>query len=88
METDFLHWVRIYKSTINLIEEIPIKNWSTDLVARENECKNIIGQLIDHPIQLIELAKYSLSFNDYEARWQIAFGLGEITDNVIEVKIP
>ncbi|WP_142329275.1 hypothetical protein [Bacillus sp. AFS088145] len=72
METDYLHWDRIYKSTINLIEEIPIKNWSTDsvnkflfILARDYECENIIDQLIDHPIQLIELAKHSLLFNDF-----------------------
>ncbi|MEH7351264.1 hypothetical protein [Gottfriedia acidiceleris] len=93
-ETDYLYWDRIYKSTNNLVEKIPVENWSTDLVnkflfilSRDNECENIIGQLINYPIQLIELAKHSLSFNDFEARWQIAFGLGEITDNGIDVKL-
>lgn len=92
-ETDYLHWDRIYKSTNNLIEKIPVENWSAELVnkflfilARDNECENIIGQLIDHPNQLIELANHLLSFNDFEARWQIAYGLGEITDFGIKVK--
>ncbi|MEH7351065.1 hypothetical protein [Gottfriedia acidiceleris] len=69
-------------------------NWSTDLankflfiLARDNECENIINQLIDHPTQLIDLAKQSLSFNDFEARWQIAYGLGELTVNELEVKL-
>lgn len=93
-ETDYLHWDRIYKSTINLIEKIPVGNWSADIVnkflfilARDNECENIINQLIDFPTQLIELAKHSLSFTDFEARWQIAYGLGELTDNEEEVKL-
>ncbi|MEH7402998.1 hypothetical protein V7148_18670 [Gottfriedia acidiceleris] len=92
-ETDYLHWDRIYKSTNNLIKKIPVENWSSKLVnkflfilARDNECENIICQLIDHPNQLIKLAKHSVSFNDFEARWQIAYGLGEITDFGIEVK--
>ncbi|PEC48705.1 hypothetical protein [Bacillus sp. AFS096315] len=91
-ETDYLHWDRIYKSTNNLIKKIPVENWSSKLVnkflfilARDNECENIICQLIDHPNQLIKLAKHSVSFNDFEARWQIAYGLGEITDFGIEV---
>ncbi|QKE71891.1 hypothetical protein HPK19_03315 [Arthrobacter citreus] len=93
-ETDYLHWDRIYKSTNNLIEKIPVGNWSTDLVnkflfilARDNECENIIDQLIDHPTQLIDLAKHSLSFNDFEARWQIAYGLGELKVNEEEVEM-
>ncbi|MGG0179121.1 HEAT repeat domain-containing protein [Gottfriedia acidiceleris] len=93
-ETDYLHWDRIYKSTNNLIEKIPVGNWSADLVnkflfilARDNECENIIDQLINHPIQLIDLAKHSLSFNDFEARWQIAYALGELINNEEEVKI-
>ncbi|MEH7452793.1 HEAT repeat domain-containing protein [Gottfriedia acidiceleris] len=93
-ETDYLNWDRIYISTNNLIEKIPVGNWSTELVnkflfilARDNECENIIDQLIDHPTQLIDLAKQSLSFNDFEARWQIAYGLGELTVNEEEVKL-
>ncbi|MFF2878734.1 hypothetical protein ACFVR2_20680 [Gottfriedia sp. NPDC057991] len=49
--------------------------------------ENIIDQLLDHSTQLIVLAKQSLSFNDFEARWQIAYGLGELTDNEEEVKL-
>ncbi|WP_069034034.1 hypothetical protein [Gottfriedia luciferensis] len=49
--------------------------------------ENITEQLIDPPTQLIELAKHSLSYNDFEARWQIAYGLGEFTDYEEEVKL-
>lgn len=33
-----------------------------------------------HPEQLLALASKALSYEDYQARWQIAYGLSQIKD--------
>jgi hypothetical protein len=92
-ETEYLHWDRIYHYVNKLIEETPVEKWSSDLLneflyilARDNECEIIIDTLIDNPNQLLSVAKHSVSFPDHDARWQIAFGLGEIDENNQEIQ--
>ncbi|OIK11271.1 hypothetical protein [Bacillus sp. MUM 13] len=92
-ETEYLHWDRIYHYVNQLIEGIPVEEWSSDLIneflyilARDHECENIIETLIDNPIQLLSVAKHSLPFPDHDTRWQIAYGLGEIDENNQEIQ--
>ncbi|MGE7673096.1 hypothetical protein ACQKMV_05845 [Lysinibacillus sp. NPDC094403] len=92
-ETEYLHWDRIYYYANKLIEGTPIEQWSSNLLneflyilARDNECEIIIGNLIDNPKQLLSIAKYSVSFPDHDARWQIAYGLGEIDEDNQEIQ--
>jgi hypothetical protein len=92
-ETEYLHWDRIYHYLKKLIEDIPVEKWSPDLLneflfilARDNECEIIIDILIKNPPQLLALAVHSIFFPDHDARWQIAYGLGEINENHIEIK--
>jgi hypothetical protein len=92
-ETEFLHWDRIYQFVNKLIEDTPVGKWSSNLLneflyilARDNECEIIIDTLIDNPTQLLALANHSVFFPDHDARWQIAYGLGEINGNEQEIK--
>ncbi|WP_413378734.1 hypothetical protein [Alkalihalobacillus sp. 1P02AB] len=92
-ETEYLHWDRIYHYVNKLIEDTPVEKWSSDLLneflyilARDNECEIILETLIDNPIHLLSIAKHSVSFPDHDARWQIAYGLGEIDENNQEIK--
>jgi hypothetical protein len=84
-ETEYLHWDKIYHAADKLIETALVSEWSGELVdeflfilARDNECENIIDTLIQYPDQLISLARYAVTFHDTDARWQIASGLGKI----------
>ncbi|KOP70191.1 hypothetical protein AMS59_20380 [Lysinibacillus sp. FJAT-14745] len=93
-ETEYLHWDRIYYYVNKLIEGTPIEQWSSNLLneflyilARDNECEIIIGNLIANPKQLLSIAKYAVSFPDHDARWQIAYGLGEIDEDNEEIQM-
>jgi hypothetical protein len=92
-ETVYLHWDRIYHYVKKLMEGTLVEKWSSDqlneflyILARDNECEIIIDTLIENPPQLFALAKHSIFFPDYDARWQIAYGLGEINENDQEIK--
>lgn len=93
-ETEYPHWGSIYDSVNQLVEDIPVERWRSDLInaflyilARDNESEFIIDTLIDNPIQLLSVAKHALSYPDYDARWQIAYGLGEIDENNQEIQM-
>lgn len=47
-------------------------------LARDNEVENVLQMLIEQPKVLLALAYKALIYSDYEAKWQIAYGLGEI----------
>ncbi|MFC4322016.1 hypothetical protein [Litchfieldia salsa] len=92
-ETEYLYWDRIYHYVNKLLEAIPIETWNSELLneflyilARDNECEIIIDTLIQYPNQLLSISKYAVSFSDHDARWQIAYGLGEINENEQEIK--
>jgi HEAT repeat protein len=55
-------------------------------LARDNEWEIIIDNLIKNPPQLLALTAHSIFFPDHDARWQIAYGLGEINENDNEIK--
>jgi len=85
-ETNYEHWESILLKVKELLSKEPIEKWSLELVnsflyiiARNNEDEHIIEFLVEyHPVQLVSLAHHSLTYPDFEARWQIAYGLGEI----------
>ncbi|MFF2878592.1 hypothetical protein ACFVR2_19965 [Gottfriedia sp. NPDC057991] len=92
-ETDYLHWDRIYKLVDKLLIETPVNNWNSELLnefqyilARDNECEIIIDSLIENPKQLISIAQHTISFPDFDARWQVAYGLGEIDGNNLVIQ--
>jgi hypothetical protein len=92
-ETLYLHWDKIYHFVNKLVKDTPVDKWEPDLItnflyilARDNEDEEIIHTLIDNPKQLLSLAKHSASFPDEDARWQIAYGLGEIKGNNHQIK--
>ncbi|RXJ04441.1 HEAT repeat domain-containing protein [Anaerobacillus alkaliphilus] len=92
-ETEYFHWDKIYHFASQLIENIAVERWSSELLneflyilARDNECEIIIDTLIENPHQLLSIAEHSVSFPDHDTRWQIAYGLGEIKENGQEIK--
>ncbi|MFD1426800.1 hypothetical protein [Kroppenstedtia sanguinis] len=91
-ETDYPFWDDIYSSVNQLVEQIPIKDSKLIedflfILARDNEAEHIIDLVIDHPSLLITLATYGLDYKDHEARWQLAYGLGELKDRNNEAKV-
>jgi len=73
--------------------QVPIDEWNADVyelilytLARDNECENVIQALTEYPSVLKSLSYKALMSEDYEARWQVAYALGEIpdTDNNID----
>ncbi|MFC7677810.1 HEAT repeat domain-containing protein [Paenibacillus sp. GCM10028914] len=86
-ETDYLHWDKIYSAVYGVLKHDRIDEWDAEvyelilyILARDNECENIIQTLIEHPRALKCLAHIALMNEDYEARWQVAYALGEIAD--------
>lgn len=84
-ETEYHDWDKLYQQTDELVKGLSVEQWSDELIqdflyilARDNEVENIIHQLIELPNQLLLLAKASLTYKDADAKWQIAYGLGEI----------
>jgi hypothetical protein len=91
-ETDYLHWDTIYESVEGFLQHTSLDEWSTEVyelllytIARDNEVENVLQLLIEKPKVLIALAYKAITYHDYEARWQIAYGLGEIDCNQEEV---
>lgn len=96
-ETEYIQWEEIYKTTSDLfvdeqelISEMNInKQFRGNLLfilARDNECENILQLLILHSRILLSLADFSIHYSDMDARWQIAYGLGEINIEIDEQK--
>ena len=84
-ETEYLHWDKIYHAADKLIDTTLVGKWIGEfldeflfILARDNECENIMDTLIQYPNQLISLARYAVNFQDPDAKWQIASGLGKI----------
>ncbi|WP_316569156.1 HEAT repeat domain-containing protein [Neobacillus sp. YIM B06451] len=87
-ETEYPDWEKIYLFVNRLIKETPVEKWNKGLLneflyilARDNECEIIIDALIENPKQFLYIAKQAVRFPDPDARWQIAYGLGEIHVN-------
>ena len=90
-ETEYPNWDKLYHHTGNLLKELSVERWNEELMedflyilARDNEVENIIENLINLPNQLLSLTKYALTYSDNDAKWQVAYGLGEIKgDNLL-----
>jgi len=95
-ELNYPYWNRIYSITDEIISSIPLIYWNEDtfqnilyLLARDNETETLLSELTTQPLKLIALAYYSLNYDDYQARWQIAEALGRLdaiyaeVDNII-----
>lgn len=93
-ETKYPKWDELYQLTKALIEGLSVERWNDELIkdflyilARDNEVENIIEQLIELPNQLLSLAKYAITYKDADAKWQIAYGLGEISEEKLSSRI-
>ncbi|SDX05600.1 HEAT repeat domain-containing protein [Paenibacillus sp. CF384] len=92
-ETEYLHWDRIYLAVNKVLRYVPLNEWEIVddelllyALARDNEVENVLQLLIEYPEALKRLAYRAFSYEDYEARWQVAFGLGEIENKCDEVQ--
>jgi len=93
-ETEYPNWVKLYQHTAELLKGLSVERWNDELIndflyilARDNEVENIVEQLIDLPNQLLSLAKSAITYNDADAKWQIAYGLGEISEEKLSIRI-
>ncbi|MCD5325068.1 MULTISPECIES: hypothetical protein [Pontibacillus] len=87
-ESEYEQWLDIWNAADMMIHRLPAEKWSpkvtTDvlyILARDHKEGHIIQELINHPDQLLHLAYRALTFPaypDYEARWQISYGLGKM----------
>lgn len=91
-ETEYHHWDKINLATDKLVDNVPVGGWVAELLdcflyilARDNECENIIDTLIQYPEQLLAISRHAVTFEDSDARWQIAFGLGKINVDTDEI---
>lgn len=90
-ETEYYDWSEIYHAAEVLLAGDPVDQWDDELkdeflyiLARDNECENILDTLIQSPDHLIALAGHAVTFLDSDARWQIAYGLGQIEAYTLE----
>ncbi|WP_281886596.1 HEAT repeat domain-containing protein [Paenibacillus sp. YYML68] len=84
-ETNYLDWSLICTITERLFETTDHTDWARRtvnnllyIIARDNECEIIIGQLTKNPSSFLFLAKEALFYSDYDARWQFAHYLTRI----------
>ncbi|KGP89799.1 hypothetical protein N780_09925 [Pontibacillus chungwhensis BH030062] len=89
-ESEYDHWDDIWEATKTVIKRLPAEEWSPKvttsflyILARDHKEGYIISELINKPDQLLHIAYRALTFPaypDYEARWQIAYGLGKMRE--------
>lgn len=92
-ETEYNDWDKIYQQTEELIKGLSVEQWFDELIqdflyilARDNESEIIIEQLIELPNQLLSIAKSAITYADKDAKWQIAYGLGEIREEKSSIR--
>lgn len=92
-ETDYMEWGRIYEAVKQVFENVPIKMWDSNLqeqllyiIARDNEDEEIVGWLVDYPDKFLSLARTALSYDDWNARWQVAHYLYKLEADDPEVE--
>jgi len=84
-ETEYEYWQNVadaFKAFLDLSEP---NDWSRDdtesvlyILARDNECETLKGELIAHPGHLLALARAGIHSTEDEARWQLADALGSV----------
>jgi hypothetical protein len=84
-ETNYLYWDKLYNAVEGVLEHTSLAEWQTEVyelilytLARDNEVENVLQLLIVQPKIFLSLAYSAITYSDYEARWQIAYGLGEV----------
>jgi hypothetical protein len=86
-ETEYLYWDSLYNAVEEVLGLTPSDEWDTEvfelilyILARDNEVENVLQMLVEQPKVLLPLAHNALLYTDNEAKWQIAYGLGEIKE--------
>ncbi len=84
-EMNYDSWGALYKATQDFLATPNPNVWSQqdidDLfytIARDNECEQIVGDLLDRPKLLLHLAELALKSIDKDTRWQLARQLGHL----------
>ena len=82
-ETSYLHWPALNTAVIKLLQASPPDRWDPPVVqallyalARDNEEGWLKNDLLDSPTHLIALAHAGVSYDDPDAKWQLADALG------------
>jgi hypothetical protein len=80
-------WDDIYEAVEQFIEKVPLEEWISEIydlllyiLARDNEDEVILHFLENYPQHLITLASKALTYEDYDAKWQLAYGLSHLKD--------
>lgn len=87
-ETYCTKWTDIYTEFIKTIEKTDVYNVENIdylydmiyIIARDNECENIIDELTQYKSWFEILSKYSLNTDEYNAKWQFAHYLGQYVE--------
>ena len=84
-ETDYLEWSALDEQFKDFIGTVPSSSWNTDelnrltyIIARDNECEQLIGSLPDDA--LVALAEFAMAHGEHDAKWQLADALPRIHD--------
>jgi len=77
-----------YDEVDRFLEEVPLNEWTSEAydlllyaLARDNESGTVLRALEKYPEELIALANKALTYKDFHARWQIAYGLSRFKNN-------
>ncbi len=87
-EVFYLWWDNIYDVVKEYVEKVPLNTWTSETfelllyaLARDNEDEVILHFLENYPEHLVALATKALTYGDYKARWQVAYGLSKLKNN-------
>lgn len=87
-ECDYSEWKQLWAAARRLIETVPVTTWtdamSQDLLyalARDNEDEVIAEELGRRSDTLLEIARRAIASAEADAKWQIAYQLGKLSDH-------
>jgi len=90
-ETNYPNWHLLTTLFSHLVETTECTSWSQKtinnllyLIARDNECEQLVDKLSETPLNFIFLAKEGLQYPDSNARWQLAHYLSELPETCLE----
>ncbi|MGE5672311.1 MAG: HEAT repeat domain-containing protein [Mycobacterium leprae] len=87
-EEEYPGWGDLYNAVRVIVRALPPEDWTPELqqdllyaMARDREGQVVQDELIDHPAVLFRLVDPARTYPDYEARWQAADALGQISES-------
>lgn len=81
-------WDAVEEGFTEILLTVDPEDWTAELeqdmlyvLARDNQREELLERLVRFPRSLLRLAFVGLDYPDYEARWQLAHGVGQIEES-------